>query len=397
MRKKTIKDFDISNKKILMRVDFNTPLNEDGSIKDDTRIKKALFSIKYLLEKNASIILMSHLGRPKGQKVEKLSLKNIAKRLSLLLNKKVIMAPDVLGNEVENMAKNLKPNQILLLENLRFYEAEENPEKDPSFAKQLASLADVYINEAFSVCHRNHSSICPITKFFLQKALAGFLLEKEIFYLSPLTTSAKKPFYVVLGGSKISTKIKIILKFLQKADKIFIGGGMAFCFLKAKGIDIANSIYEEDQLQNAKIALEKSKNIIKLPLDIKIADTFKNDADTKIISTSENITPNYMGLDIGPKTIEHWQKELQNANTIFFNGPLGVFEMKNFSLGTKKIIQAICDTKATKIAGGGDSIAAINEFNLQDKFTHISTGGGASLKYIEEGTLIGIEALSDKE
>jgi phosphoglycerate kinase len=399
MKKLSIKDIPLHNKKILMRVDFNVPLNEDGSIADDTRIKAALDSINYILKQNASLILMSHLGRPKGKKDPKLSLKPCAERLSKLLNQKVYIAPDCIGEEVNKLAKNLKEKEILLLENLRFHEAEENPEKDPSFAKQLSLLADIYVDDAFGTAHRKHSSTYTITKYFPNKSLAGLLLEKEITYLGTYLKNPKRPFYAILGGKKISTKIGVIINLIDKVDELFIGGGMAYTFFKYQGKDIGKSIFEEDQTKNVQKIIEKclEKNIsLNLPLDIKIADSLSNEANTKIISTEENTPPTWEGVDIGPKTINIWIKKLTQAKTIFLNGPLGVFEIPSFSSGTTKILENIASLPAITIAGGGDSVFAINSLNLMNQFTHVSTGGGASLEYIEKETLPGVEALTPK-
>lgn len=397
MDKLTLSDMPLQGKKVLMRVDFNVPLKEDGSISDDTRIVQSLKSIKYILEQNGSLILMSHLGRPKA-KTPSLSLEPCAKRLSELLKIPVILAPDCIGPSVEKLAKNLKPGQVILLENLRFYAAEENPESDPSFAKKLASLGDIYVDDAFGTAHRKHSSTYTIAKYFPQKALAGFLLEKEISFLGSHLSKPKKPFYAIIGGAKISSKIGVIKKLIDKVDELFIGGGMAYTFFKADGINMGKSIVEDEEIPTVKEIRKKcaeKKVTLNLPLDLVIASDFKNDAETKTIPI-ENIPPSYQGMDIGPKTIELWSKKLKKAATIFWNGPLGVFEMPNFAKGTSMIAKALSETKAITIVGGGDSVAAINELHLQNKFTHLSTGGGASLEYIEYGTLPGIEVLSDK-
>ncbi len=399
MDKLSIKDLDLKNKKVLMRVDFNVPLNDDGTIADDSRIKASLPSIRYVIDHDGSLILMSHMGRPKGKKDPKLSLKNCAIRLSELLNTDVIMAPDCIGEDVEELAKELKPRDVLLLENLRYYEAEEKPEKDPSFAEKLAKLGDIYVNDAFGTAHRKHSSIYTITKYFPKKSAAGFLLQKEIDYLGKCVTNPEKPFFAIVGGAKISTKIGVITNLIGKVDSLFIGGGMAYTFLKAKGIDVGKSIFEQDKVEEAKNIMkkceEKKVNLF-LPMDLVIADDFKNEANHKIISTNENIPTGWEGMDIGPKTIDKWSKELEKGKTILWNGPLGVFEFPNFAKGTNAIARILSNISATTIVGGGDSVAAINNLNLIDKFSHVSTGGGASLEYIEYGHLPGIEALSDK-
>lgn len=399
MTKLSIKDIPLKGKKILMRVDFNVPLNDNGTIADDSRIVASLDSIKYILDQDGAIILMSHLGNPKGIKNTSLSLSPVAKRLSDLLHVKVKMAPDCIGKEVEKLAKELKPKEVLLLENLRFYDAEEHPEKEPTFAENLSHLGEVYVNDAFGTAHRKHSSTYTITKYFPKKSLAGFLMEKEISYLGNSLKNPKRPFHAIIGGAKISSKTGVIINLIDKVDELFIGGGMAYTFFKAKGIDIGKSIFEEDQIETVKTIMKKcleKKVSLNLPIDIKIADNFSNEANIKTISTDQNIPKSWQGMDIGPKTINLWTKKLGSAATVFWNGPLGVFEMENFQEGTKSIAQALAKSQAMTIVGGGDSIAAINSLKLINNFTHLSTGGGASLEYIEKGQLPGIEALSDK-
>ncbi len=399
MTKMSVKDIDLKNKKVIMRVDFNVPLKEDGTIADDMRIQAATETIRYILENGGALILMSHLGRPKGKKDPSLSLKPCAERLSQILNKKVKMAPDCIGEEVESMAKNLKPKEVLLLENLRFYEAETKPETDPSFAEKLSKLAEIYVNDAFGTAHRKHSSTYTITQFFPHKAVAGFLLEKELSFLGTCLQNPKRPFYAIIGGKKISTKMGVIKSLIDKVDALFIGGGMSYSFFKVKGISIGKSIFEEDQLENVKEIIKKceAKDVkLFLPKDIVIADNFSNDANKKIIMTTDNIDDSWEGMDIGPQTIEEWSLQLKDANTIFWNGPLGVNEFLNFIKGTQAIAQALSRLPATTIVGGGDSIAAIRSLNLDNKFSHLSTGGGASLEFIEHGHLPGIDALSDK-
>jgi phosphoglycerate kinase len=399
MHKLSIKDYPIQGKRVLMRVDFNVPMNKDGTIADDSRIQASLDSIKYILSQNCSLILMSHLGKPKGKNVE-FSLLPCGQRLSKLLGKEVKIAPDCIGPEVEKMAKALKPQEILLLENLRFYEAEEKPEKDPSFAKKLASLGDIYVNDAFGTAHRKHSSTYTIAQYFPNRALAGLLLEKEVTYLSLCLKNPKRPFFAIIGGSKISTKTGVIINLIDKVDELFIGGGMFYTFAKASGITIGNSICEDDQIETAKKIMVKckEKNVpLNLPLDLKIADNFSNDAKVKVISSMDNFSTPWQGMDIGPKTIASWTKKISAAATIFWNGPLGVFELPNFAEGTKQIAKALSLSSAITIVGGGDSIAAINSLNLASKFTHLSTGGGASLEFIEQGTLPGVEVLTEKK
>jgi phosphoglycerate kinase len=398
MDKLSIEDLDLKNKKVLMRVDFNVPLDENAKIVDDTRIKAALKSINYVLDQGGSLILMSHLGRPKGKKDPKFSLKPVSDRLSKLLNKKVIFANDCIGSEVEKLAANLKQGEILLLENLRFYEAEEKPGLDPSFAKKIASLGDVFINDAFGTAHRKHSSTYEITKFFPKNSAAGFLMEKEIEFLGGLLKKPKKPFYAIIGGKKISTKIKIIENLSKKVDGIFIGGAMAFTFFKALGYEIGDSLVEIDQIDNAKKIMQHCKEnnvLLKLPEDIVIADNFSNNAKIKTIFPKDGIEKGFTGMDAGPKTIESWKNLLKEAKTIFWNGPLGVFEFPNFAIATNAIANILKDLDATTVIGGGDSLSAINNLGIGEKFTHLSTGGGASLEYLENGSLPAIEALSN--
>jgi phosphoglycerate kinase len=393
MTKLSLKDISLSNKRVIMRVDFNVPL-KNGKIVDDSRIKAALPSIKYILDQKASLVLMSHLGRPKGRD-ETLSLNPCAKRLEELLNIPVKMAPDCVGEEVEKLEKNLKPGEVLILENLRFHEGEKHPDKDPSFAKNLAKLADIYVNDAFGTAHRKHSSTYTITKFFKGSALLGFLFEKEIENLKNLLTSKEKPFFAIIGGSKISTKMGVILKLLEKVDALFIGGGMVFTFLKAKGDEIGNSIFEEEYIPQIETILKKSKDTntpIYLPKDIVVEE------DSGNIKTvlSDNIPKNSKGMDIGAETIKTFEETLKKGKKIFWNGPLGVFEIEEFAKGTNAVIKILASLNALKVVGGGDSIAAINKMHLQEKFSFLSTGGGASLEFIENETLPGIEALSDK-
>ncbi|MBN2479044.1 MAG: phosphoglycerate kinase [Parachlamydiales bacterium] len=398
MEKMSLENIDLKNKKVLMRVDFNVPL-QDGKISDDTRIKEALKSIKYILDKNASLILISHLGRPKGKKDSALCLKPVAKRLSELLNQDVKMAPDCIGDETQKLKDSLKPKEILLLENLRFYEAEEKPQKDPSFAEKLAKGCDIFVNDAFGTAHRKHSSTYTITKYFPKKSVAGFLMQKEIDAFSQIIKNPKRPFYAIIGGKKISSKIGVLKSLLEKVDALFIGGAMAYTFFKSMGKNVGKSLVEDDFIKEAQEIMKKCKEKkinLYLPLDIVVANDFKNDAKTIIIDTQKDIPEDFEGMDIGPKTVKKWTELLKNAKTILWNGPLGVFEFENFSKGTNEIAKVISKIKCISIIGGGDSVAAINKLGIADKFTHISTGGGASLEYIEFGSLPGIEALSVK-
>lgn len=395
MSKLSIQDLPVKNKKVLIRVDFNVPLNKDGTISDDTRIKEALPTIQYVLKEGGSVILMSHLGRPKGKKTAEFSLAPCAKALSKLLHTPVQLATDSIGPDVEKMAKNLKPGEILLLENLRFHEAEEEPEKDPSFAKHLSTLGDIYVNDAFGTAHRAHSSTATIAKYFPNKAAAGFLMQKEISFLGSILTNPKRPFYAILGGAKVSTKMGVIKALLKKVDGLFLGGGMAYTFFKAQGISIGGSIHEDEFLDDAKKFLH-DKDKLHLPVDVVIADAFKEEAHSKTISIKEGIPSGWQGMDVGPLTLKEWEKKLQDAKTVFWNGPLGVFEFPKFAKGTDEMAKFLSKLSATTIVGGGDSVAAINKLRLASKFSHVSTGGGASLEFIENGHLPGIDALSDR-
>lgn len=397
--KLSITNLKLKGKKILMRVDFNVPLDAEGNITDDMRIKAALPTIKHILDQGGSLVLMSHLGRPKGAPEKKYSLAPCAKRLSELIDKPVAMAPECVGTVVEQLAKNLKPGEILMLENLRFYPGEEDPNKDPNFAKQLAKLADIYVNDAFGSSHRSHTSISEVPKFFPEKAAAGFLMEKEIRFLGSIVQTPSHPFYAVIGGAKISTKIGVLKSLLKKVDALFIGGAMAFTFFKAQGIPIGDSLYEEGHLNEAKeiLKLSKSNGIkIYLPLDVVIVQEISNEAPMRIVDIDKGIPNGWKGVDIGPKTCEQYIKSLKNGKIVFWNGPMGVFEISNFAKGTDAIAIALSEMKdAVTIVGGGESVAAIEAAGVAEKLTHISTGGGASLEFIEYGTLPGIEALSD--
>lgn len=393
-----IQDLDLKGKKVLVRVDFNVPLKADGSISDDTRIRESIPTIQHILNAGGKVILMSHLGRPKGKKSSQYSLAPCAKALSTLLDQTVSIASDCIGPEVKKMADNLKEGEILLLENLRFYEAEEKPALDPNFAKQLAGLGDIYINDAFGTAHREHSSTATIATFFPNRSAAGLLLQREISFLEQLIVDPKPPFYAIIGGSKISTKIGVLTALASKTQGIFIGGAMALTFFKAKGIAIGSSLCEEDQVPTALAFLEECtrKQIsIFLPKDIVIADAFTADAQSETIEVAKGIPDHWRGMDIGPKTIEDWSHQLKSAATIFWNGPLGVFEFPRFAKGTEEIARCLAGLgeDVTTVIGGGDSVAAINQLHLGDQFSHLSTGGGASLELIEFGHLPGIDAL----
>lgn len=391
--KLTLKDLFLKGKRVLMRVDFNVPLSQEGKITDDSRIVAALPSIEYVLAHGASLILMSHLGRPKPKPDPQFSLAPVAKRLAELLHKPVPIAPDCVGPEVEKMASALRPGQVLMLENVRFHIGEEEPEKDPSFVDQLAELGDLYVNDAFGTAHRAHASTALIAKHFPGKAAAGFLMEKELSFLYPLLQSPRHPFYAIIGGAKVSTKTGVIHNLLKRVDSLFLGGGMTFTFLKAEGIEIGSSLFEEGEVNGAKQILQNAKSI-HLPTDLVIADAFSNDAKWKVIKSRAGIPQGWQGMDIGPETIHEWSRLLQKASTVFWNGPLGVFEMPHFAKGTFEIATSLANSKAEVIVGGGDSVAAIQQMGLGEKFAHLSTGGGAALEFLEFGHLPGIDALS---
>lgn len=394
MDKKTVRDIDVIGKKVLMRVDFNAPLNEKREVTDDSRIRAALPTIKYLLDKNAKVILVSHLGRPKGKVDEALRLDPVAKVLENLLGKKVLKLDKVVTEEVEEAAKTLNCNQVILLENVRFYAEEQ--ENDAEFAKKLASLADIFVDDAFGTAHRAHASTVGVTKYL--PSVAGFLLEKEVDALTKLVQNPAKPFIAVLGGNKVSDKIGVIKSLLETVDGIVTGGGMCFTFLKAQGYEIGGSIYEPEQLGEARHVLEYTEQegiLFYLPEDIVVAGSFSPDAKWQVVNV-EAIPPRWYGLDIGPKTAELYEEVISEAKTIFWNGPMGVFEWDTFANGTRKIAEAIAHSNALTIVGGGDSDAALKKFNLTSAISHISTGGGASIRVLEGKPLPAVEALMDK-
>lgn len=397
MEKLTIDDLKLKEKKVLVRVDFNVPLNEKCEVTDDTRIVESLPTIKKILKDGGKAILMSHLGRPKG-KDPKLSLAPVAKKLEKLLGKPVKFANDCIGPEVEKAVSDLKSGECLLLENLRFYPEEEK--NNPDFAKKLASLGEIYINDAFGTAHRAHASTEGVTKYFKQCA-AGYLMQKELKYLGMALTNPKRPFVAILGGAKISGKIDVIENLLDKVDALLIGGGMAFTFDKALGKEIGKSLLEPDKVDLAKDILKKAgekKVNLKLPDDFVVAPEAKEEAPSKIVDKN-NIPQDWQGLDIGPKTLEQFSRVLDKAKTVVWNGPMGVFEVKKFASGTVKIAEELAKISAkgvTTIVGGGDSAAAVAKAGLGKKLTHISTGGGASLEFLEGKTLPGVAALTDK-
>jgi phosphoglycerate kinase len=392
---RTLQDLQLKDKKVLLRVDYNVPLNEDGSIADDTRIRESLPSIEYILKQGGSLILLSHLGRPKGPD-PKLSLAPCAERLSLLLNRPVIMAKECIGDAVSTAAHTLSPGNILLLENLRFHPAEEKPSLDPHFAEQLSSLGNLYVNDAFGTAHRAHTSTVAIPKLFPNRCAAGLLIQKELSFLGPILSQPKRPFFAIIGGAKISTKIGVLKTLLLKTDALFIGGGMAFPFFKAQGIPIGNSLCEEEALPTARSFLDTCQAQNKplyLPSDILIADRFDNAAQTRTIPISQGIPAGWQGVDIGPQTLTTWKHALTQAATLFWNGPVGVFEMPAFAHGTEGLARTLATLNATTIVGGGDSVAAVNKLHLGSQFSHLSTGGGACLEYIEFGHLPGLDVL----
>ena len=394
MNKKTVKDIDLKNKKVLVRCDFNVPMDENRNITDNRRIVAALPTIKYLLEQNCKVVLCSHLGRPKGEFKPEFSLKPVAKELSKLLGQEVIMAEDVIGEDAKNKAENLKNGEVLLLENVRFHR--EETDNDPEFAKKLASFGEVFVNDAFGTAHRAHASTEGVTKYL--PAVSGFLIEKELKFLGEALENPERPFVAILGGSKVSDKIGVIENLLEKVDTLIIGGGMAYTFFKAQGYSVGDSLCEEDKCDLALEIMEKAKEKkvkFLLPIDNKIGKEFKPDTESKTVKSTE-IPDGWEGLDIGEETIKLYREELQNAKTIVWNGPLGVFEFDQFAVGTNEIAKALGNIDAIKIIGGGDSAAAVEKAGLADKMTHLSTGGGASLEFLEGKKLPGIEALMDK-
>lgn len=391
--KKSIEDINVSGKKVLVRCDFNVPL-EDGRITDDKRIVGALPTIKYLLEKKAKVILCSHMGRPKGEFNKKYTLAPVAKRLSELLGINVTLASDVIGEDAVSKAGALKDGEVLLLENVRFQKEEEK--NDPEFAKKLASLAEIYVNDAFGTAHRAHASTAGVAKYL--PAVCGYLIQKEIDVMGKALSNPKRPFVAILGGAKVSDKIGVINNLIEKVDVLIVGGGMAYTFAKAKGGNIGKSLCETDKLDMAKELLDKAeKKGVKflLPVDTVCAEEFKNEAKQAVFDTKE-IPEDYMGLDIGPKSIKLFSDALNGAGTVVWNGPMGVFEFDNFAKGTKAVAQAVAESGAISIIGGGDSAAAVQKFGFADKITHISTGGGASLEFLEGLVLPGIACLNDK-
>ena len=395
MNKKTIRDIDVAGKKVLVRCDFNVPLNkETGEITNDLRIVSELPKIKYLLEHNAKVILCSHLGKPKGEIKPELSLKPVAKRLSEYLGFEVKLAKDIVGDDAKTLANNLKEGEAILLENVRFDKREEA--NDAEFSKELASLADIYVNDAFGTAHRAHSSTAGVADYL--PAVCGFLIEKEVKMLGDALDNPVRPFVAILGGAKVSDKIKVIEKLIEKADSIIIGGGMTYTFLKAMGYNVGDSICELDRIDLAKETMKKAEEKgVKLlfPVDTVCGKEFSNDTEIKTVD-SKDIPDGWQGLDIGPESIKIFTDELRKAKTVMWNGPLGVFEFENFAKGTNAIAKVLSEIDATTVIGGGDSAAAVEKGGFADKITHISTGGGASLEFLEGKPLPGIECLENK-
>lgn len=394
MNKKTVKDIDLKGKKVFVRCDFNVPMDEKQNITDNTRIVAALPTIKYLIEQNCKIILASHLGRPKGEIKKEFSLAPVAKELSKLLGKEVYMSKDVVGEDATSKSANLKQGEIMLLENVRFHR--EETDNDPEFAKKLASMAEVFVNDAFGTAHRAHASTTGIADYL--PGVSGFLIEKELKFLGNAVENPERPFVAILGGAKVSDKIGVIDSLLDKVDTLMIGGGMAYTFFKAQGYEVGNSICEMDKLELAKEAMVKAKQKgvkLMLPVDTKVGKEFKPDTESKTVKYTE-IPSDWEGFDIGEETIKMFVEELKTAKTVIWNGPLGLFEFDQFAIGTNAIAKALSEIKATTIIGGGDSAAAVQKAGLGDKMTHISTGGGASLEFLEGKKLPGIECLQDK-
>lgn len=394
MNKKTVRDIDVKGKKVLVRCDFNVPQTEDGTITDNRRIVSALETIKYLIDNNAKVILCSHLGRPKGEFKKEFSLKPIADELSKLLGQEVKLAKDVIGQSAKELTDNIKEGEVVLLENVRFHR--EETDNDPEFAKKLASFADIYVNDAFGTAHRAHASTAGVAAYL--PAVSGFLIEKEINFMGDALENPKRPFMAILGGKKVSDKIGVIEALLEKVDTLLIGGAMAYTFFKSMGYEVGNSICELDKLDLAQDIMKKAKEKgvkLMLPVDTKVGKEFAPDTESKVVKCSE-IPSDWEGFDIGTETIKMYVEELKNAKTVVWNGPLGLSEFEQFAAGTDTIAKALADSDAITIIGGGDSAAAIERMGLSDKFSHISTGGGASLEFLEGKRLPGIECLLNK-
>lgn len=393
MNKKTIEDIDVAGKRVLVRCDFNVPLDKDGNITDENRIIGALPTIKYLIEHNAKVILCSHMGKPKGEPKPEFSLAPVAKRLSEKLGKEVVFAADatVVGDNAKKAVAEMKDGDVVLLENTR-YRAEETKNGE-ELSRELASLAEIFVNDAFGTAHRAHSSTVGVTKYL--PAVCGYLIQKEIQFLGNAVNNPVRPLVAILGGSKVSSKISVIENLLDKVDKLIIGGGMAYTFMAAKGYEVGDSLLEADYIDYAKEMMKKAGDKLLLPVDTVVAKEFSNDAESKIVGEG-GIEKGWQGVDIGPESVKLFSENIKSAKTVVWNGPMGVFEMPNFAKGTNAIARVLAEIDATTIIGGGDSVAAVNQAGLGDKMTHISTGGGASLEFLEGKELPGIAALLDK-
>ncbi|MBU2515614.1 phosphoglycerate kinase [bacterium] len=395
MNKLTIEDLDVKDKRVFLRVDFNVPLDENRQVTDDNRIQAALPTIQYLLKNGARLILVSHLGRPKGVPSEEFSLRPVAEKLEKMLNKKIVFSPTVVGPVAQTAIDCLNSGDCLLMENIRFFPEEER--NDSQFSKDLASLADIYVNDAFGTAHRAHASTTGIARYF-EDAACGYLMKKELDFLGRLIEKPEHPFCAIVGGAKVKDKIDVISSLLDKVDDVLIGGGMAYTFLKVKEFNIGNSILDQEHIDLVKETFKKAEALdkrIHLPVDHVITESFSNEVPVK--NVEGDIPEGYMGMDIGPKTIENYLKVINGSKMIFWNGPMGVFEMSNFKNGTFSMAVGMSESQAITVIGGGDSVAAVNQAGVADKMSHISTGGGASLRFIQGKTLPGIEALAEKK
>ena len=394
INKKSVKDVDVTGKRVIMRVDFNVPLDDGGAITDDTRIRAALPTINYVLSKGSKLVLMSHLGRPKGEVREDMRMAPVAKRLGELIQKEVIVCRDSVGEETKKIISGMQGGDVALLENLRFHKEEEA--NDPAFAKALAEYADIYVNDAFGTAHRAHASTAGIAQNL--PAVAGFLMEKEINFLGKLLYGPEQPYIAIIGGAKVSTKIGVLEKLLERVNSLIIGGAMCYTFLKAKGFEVGNSLVETEKVNLAFELIKKADGAnvkLMLPVDHIVAD--KVDGEARIKTVDTNAMPDQMiGVDIGPRTVRAYKKEIKQGKTILWNGPMGVFEIEKFARGTNQIAKALAVSRATTVIGGGDSVAAVNKIGVADKIDHVSTGGGASLEFLEGKELPGLKALSDK-